>query len=109
MSFAGARPALIQTCAGIRVAWTNDDICRFVAPRDNARSQRAEGRGCPQEQIGRVLRTVVVEWCEEVGRPLCPSRLHLHPNERPGDDEKKRASPGYENANGRVNVQHDPS
>ena len=49
-----------------------------------------------------MLRTVVVEWCEEVGRPLCPSRLHLHPNGRPGDDEKKRPSPGYENANGHV-------
>ena len=56
-----------------------------------------------------MLRTVVVEWCEEVGRPLCPSRLHLHPNGRPGDDEKKRASPGYENANGRVSVQRDLS
>ena len=56
-----------------------------------------------------MLRTVVVEWCEEVGRPLCPSRLPLHPNGRPGDDEKKRASPGYENANARVNVQRDPS
>ena len=47
---------------------------------------------------------VVVERCKEVGRPLCPLRLHLHPIGRPGDDEK-RASPGYENTNGRVNVQ----
>ena len=37
-SFTGVRPALIQTRAGIRAAWTDDDICRFVAPRDDARS-----------------------------------------------------------------------
>ena len=52
---------------------------------------------------------VVVERFKEVGRPLCPLRLHLHPIGRPGDDEKKRASPGYENANVRANVQRDPS
>ena len=51
---------------------------------------------------------VVVERCKEVGHPLCPLRLHLHPIGRPHDDEKKRASPGYENANGRANVQRDP-
>ena len=51
---------------------------------------------------------VVVERCKEVGHPLCPLRLHLHPIGRPGDDEK-RASPGYENANGRVSVQRDLS
>ena len=55
------------------------------------------------------MRTVVVEWCEEVGRPLCPLRLHLHPNGRPGDDEKKRASPEYENENGHADVQREPS
>ena len=56
------------------------------------------------------MRTVVVEWCEEVGRPFCPLRLHLHPIGRPGKHEKKRASPDYENANGHVvDVQRDPS
>ena len=25
-------------CAGIRAAWADDDICRFVTPRDDARS-----------------------------------------------------------------------
>ena len=25
-------------CAGVRVAWADDDICRFVTPRDDARS-----------------------------------------------------------------------
>ena len=34
-------------------------------------------------------------------------RLHLHPIERP--DEKKRASPDYENENGHADVQRDPS
>ena len=34
----GARPALIQTHAGIRAAWTDDDIYRFVALRNDARS-----------------------------------------------------------------------
>ena len=36
-------------------------------------------------------------------------RLHLHPNGRPGEDEKKRAFPNYENANGHVDVQRDPT
>ena len=36
-------------------------------------------------------------------------RLHLHPIGRPGEDEKKRASPEYENENGHVDVQRDPS
>ena len=34
-------------------------------------------------------------------------RLHLQPIGRPGEDEKKRASP--ENENGRADVQRDPS
>ena len=54
------------------------------------------------------MRVVVVEQGEEVGRPLCPLRLHLHPIGRHGEDEKKRASPDYENANGPVDVQRDP-
>ena len=52
------------------------------------------------------MRVVVVERSEKVGRPL---RLHLRPIERPGKDEKKRASPDYENANEHVGVQRDPS
>ena len=36
-------------------------------------------------------------------------RLHLHPIGRPGEDEKKRASPEYENENGHADVQRDPS
>ena len=36
-------------------------------------------------------------------------RLHLHPIGRPGEDEKNRASPDYENENGRADVQRDPS
>ena len=55
------------------------------------------------------MRAVVVERSEEVGRPLCPLRLHLHPIWRPGEDEKNRASPDYENENGHADVQHDPS
>ena len=55
------------------------------------------------------MHTVVVELCEEVGRPLCPLRLHLHPIGRPGEDEKKRASPDYENENGHADVQRDTS
>ena len=55
------------------------------------------------------MHTVVVELCEEVGRPLCPLRLHLHPIGRLGEDEKKRASPDYENENGHADVQRDPS
>ena len=55
------------------------------------------------------MHTVVVELCEEVGRPLCPLRLHLHAIGRPGEDEKKRASPDYENENGHADVQRDPS
>ena len=35
-------------------------------------------------------------------------RLHLHPIRRPGEDEKKRASPDYENENGHADVQRDP-
>ena len=38
-----------------------------------------------------------------------PLRLRLRPIGRPGDDEKKRASPNHENANGCVNVQREPS
>ena len=53
--------------------------------------------------------TVVVELCEEVGRPLCPLRLHLLTIGRLGEDEKKRASPDYENENGLADVQRDPS
>ena len=36
-------------------------------------------------------------------------RLHLHPIGRPGEDEKKRATPEYENENGHADVQRDPS
>ena len=36
-------------------------------------------------------------------------RLHLHSIGRPGEDEKKRASPEYENENGHADVQRDPS
>ena len=36
-------------------------------------------------------------------------RLHLHPTGRLGEDEKKRASPDYENENGHADVQRDPS
>ena len=36
-------------------------------------------------------------------------RLHLHPTGRPGEDERKRASPEYENENGHADVKHDPS
>ena len=53
--------------------------------------------------------TVVVELCEEVGRPLCPLRLHLHTIGRLGEDEKKRAPPDYENENGLADVQRDRS
>ena len=90
-----------------QLAPADDDSCRFVAPC--AKTGETSGRTGEFVRERRALRVVVVEQSEEVGRPLCPSRLHLHPNGRPGDDEKKRASPGYENANGRVNVQHDPS
>ena len=55
------------------------------------------------------MRAVVVERSEEVGRPLYPLCLHLHPIGRSGEDEKKRASPDYENANGHVDVQRDPN
>ena len=54
----------------------------------------------------RALRVVVVERSEEVGRPL---RLQLCQIGRPGKDEKKWASPDYENANEHVGVQRDPS
>ena len=36
-------------------------------------------------------------------------RLHLHPIGRPGEDEKKRASPECETENGHADVQRDPS
>ena len=55
------------------------------------------------------MHTVVVGLCEEVGRPLCPLHLHLHPIWRPGEDEKNRASPDYENENGHADVQRDTS
>ena len=55
------------------------------------------------------MHTVVIELCEEVGCPSCPLRLHLHAIGRPGEDEKKRASPDYENENGHADVQRDPS
>ena len=57
----------------------------------------------------RALRVVVVEQSEEVGGPSRPLDLHLHPTGRLGEDERKRASPDYENADGRVNVQRDLS
>ena len=77
--------------------------------RDDARNWWAEGGG-PREQMGRALRAVVVERSEEAGRPLYPLSLHLHPIGRSGEDEKKRASPDYENANGHVvDAQRDPS
>ena len=55
------------------------------------------------------MHTVVVELCEEVGCPSCPLGLHSHAIGRPGEDEKKRASPEYENENGHADVQRDPS
>ena len=55
------------------------------------------------------MHTVVVELCEEVGCPSCPLGLHSHAIGRPGEDEKKRASPDYENENGHADVQRDPS
>ena len=55
------------------------------------------------------MRTIVAERYEEVGRPLCPLRLHLHPIGRLGENEKKRASPDYENENGHADVQRDLS
>ena len=95
--------------AGIRVARTNDDSCQFVAPHallSCATTRETSGR--KGEVVGgrRALRVVVVERSEEFGRPL---RLHLRQIERPGKDAKKRASPDYENANGHVGVQRDPS
>ena len=35
--------------------------------------------------------------------------LHLRPVGKPGEDEKNRASPDYENENGHTDVQRDPS
>ena len=92
--------------AGIRVARTDDDSCQFVAP--HALLSRATARETSgwKGEVVRGLRDVVVERSEEVGRPL---RLHLRPIGKPGKDEKKRASPDYENANGHVGVQRDPS
>ena len=62
------------------------------------------------------MRAVVVERSVEIGRPLCPLRLHLHlhPIGRPekdasGKDEKTQASPDYESENGHADVQRDPS
>ena len=55
------------------------------------------------------MHTVVVELCEEVRCPSCPLRLHSHTIGRPGEDEKKRVSPDYENDNGHADVQRDPS
>ena len=45
------------------------------------------------------MRAVVVERSEEIGVPIGG----------PGEDEKKRTSPDYENENGHANVQRDPS
>ena len=42
-------------------------------------------------------------------RAVVVERLHLHPIGRPGEDEKKRASPEYENENGHADVQRDTS
>ena len=97
-----------STRADIRVAQADDDSCRFVAPY--AKTRETSGRKGEVVRERRALRVVVVEQGEEVGRPLCPLRLHLHPIGRPGKHEKKRASPDYENANGHVvDVQRDPS
>ena len=41
--------------------------------------------------------------------PSCPLGLHSHAIGRPGEDEKKRASPDYENDKGHSDVQRDPS
>ena len=91
--------------AGIRVARTDNDSCQFVAP--HALLSRATARETSgwKGEVVRGLRVVVVERSEKVGRPL---RLHLRPIGRPGKDEKKRASPDYENANGHVGVQRGP-
>ena len=97
------------TRAGIRVARTDDDSCQLIAPhalRSCATTRETSGRKGEVVRERRALRVVVVERSEEVGRPL---RLHLRPIGRPGKDEKKRASPDYENANGHVGVQRDPS
>ena len=45
------------------------------------------------------MRAVVVERSEEIGVPIGG----------PGEDEKKRTSPDYENENRHANVQRDPS
>ena len=96
------------THAGIRVARTDDDSCQLVAPHallSCATTRETSGRKGEVVRERCALRVVVVERSEEVGRPL---RLHLRPIGRPGKDEKKRASPDYENANGHVGVQRGP-
>ena len=101
-----------QTRAGIRVARTDDDSCRVVTPHallSCAMTRETSGRKGEVVRERRALRVVVVEWSEEVGRPLCPLHLHSRPIGRSGEDEKKRASPDYENANGHVDAQRDPS
>ena len=95
------------TRAGIRVAQADGDSCRFVAPC--AKTGETSGRTGEFVRERRALRVVVVEQSEEVGGPSRPLGLHLHPTGRLGEDERKRASPDYENADGRVNVQRDPS
>ena len=87
-------------------------VADFVAPHvllSCATTRETSGRKGKVVHERRALRVVVVEQSEEVGRPLCPPRLHLHPIGRLGEDEKMRVSPDYENANGHVDVQRDPA
>ena len=91
-----------STRADIRVAQADDDSCRFVAPY--AKTRETSGRKGEVVRERRALRVVVVEQGEEVGRPLCPLHLHSRSIGRSGEDEKKRASPDSENANGRDDV-----
>ena len=84
----------------------------YVAPHallSCATTRETSGRKGKVVHERRALRVVVVEQSEVVGRPLCPPRLHLHPIGRLGEDERMRASPDYENANGHVDMQRDPA
>ena len=81
-------------------------VADFVAPHVLLSCATTRETSGWKGEVVRGLRVVVVERSEKVGRPL---RLHLRPVGRPGKDEKKRASPDYENANEHVGVQRDPS
>ena len=84
----------------------------FVAPHallSCATTRKTSGLKGKFVHERRAFRVAAVEQSEEVGGPSRPLGLHLHPTGRLGEDERKRASPDYENADGRVNVQRDPS